>query len=544
MDNMATNTTKTTTAIALAAAVATGVYVGVDNATDGSITNSIGSTVTELFGGSESKQQEEFVDDVTAVTVTIPKVEIPTVTLPEDPSKKYRVSAVAVDVPGVSKIITLTETQLAELNLPQVAIVSTNGNYSVTLDNVIVVPSAGGEYKVVPATVATTAIVTADPSGNYQVETAGVKTTVIITPNPDGSYKVQIPENLAKTVTTETVEVATVGSYTDRIPKIQELTKLQQALLRDKRSLRYDKNIGIDSKTWPKWRAIYMNETVNNFALSPVPVTKGIRMISETFAPSNSEQWEVLNENLEFYSQNGYNAVLFCFDGTESVYDCVNTVEFIKSKDMKVYFSYSGPEILEWSIFQDPDKIYQIITAIAPKCQGMLVGWRRTALHLILQDKPFTNYLMMSARSANRNIEIIGEAYWGANAESHDKSVVAYNIPQNCSATMINGVGFSAVNIKGVLNNLFPETKGMNRIGVVIGSNPYHMTRNVSKYDKDGMLKVKRSIEERFMKYGCIGTITIHGDIGIITDPSNPKKRLNTDMMNRFRRGSITPTTK
>jgi hypothetical protein len=55
------------------------------------------------------------------------------------------------------------------------------------------------------------------------------------------------------------------------------------------------------------------------------------------------------------------------------------------------------------------------------------------------------------------------------------------------------------------------------------------------------MFKVKKNIEDRFIKNGCIGTITLHGDTGIIQNHSDKVNYLNTDMMNRFKRGSIVP---
>lgn len=518
---MATSSTitKTATAVALATAVGTGIYV-------------------------TTHREKEFVDDVKAVTVEIPQVNIPKVEIPKVNIPKVEIPT--VQIPQVKKIITLTDEQVSKLNLPKVASV-TVGSHSITIDNAIIIPTAGGsDCKVLPATVDTVAIVTATVNGDYQVKTENVNTTIIVVPRPDGTYKVEIPQVLKQTIgayNTQTIEVPNVKiekvqavtivlDYDKRIPEIMAIMKLQQQLFKDKRNLAYDTAFGIDSKTWPQWRKIYQEN--KPFTLQPVPLKSGIRMISEAHVPENTEEWTILNENLEFYQKQGYNSVLFCFNGTENSYDCNMVVDLIKSKDMNVYFAYSGPEDLRWSLFQNTEKIEDIMRTIAGKCDGVLIGWRRTALHLFIPDDQFVNFIMSTARKYNEKIAVIGEAYYGANAESNGKMAVAYNIPNNCSGVAVTGVGFSGVDLNGALNNLFTEAKNCPKLGVVIGSKPYFLTHNKTGRTFDENLKVKQSIEKRFVKNGCVGTITIHGDSSAIRQG---KTYITTDMLQKFKIG-------
>lgn len=51
----------------------------------------------------------------------------------------------------------------------------------------------------------------------------------------------------------------------------------------------------------------------------------------------------------------------------------------------------------------------------------------------------------------------------------------------------------------------------MPKIGIVLGDRPYYMKYNNLSYQDN--LKIKRFIENKFFKLGCIGTITITDDV-------------------------------
>ena len=108
---------------------------------------------------------------------------------------------------------------------------------------------------------------------------------------------------------------------------------------------------------------------------------------------------------------------------------------------------------------------------------------------------------------------VIGEAYLGQTAESNESErAVTYNIPENISAVLIFGIGYKGVAIERAIDLVFPQTKGLPRIGLAIGERPYFDSRNDTKKSMVENNKIKAKIESRFLRAGCIGTMTIRGD--------------------------------
>ena len=328
-----------------------------------------------------------------------------------------------------------------------------------------------------------------------EVQAVSATPRIVLLPTPQG-VKVVLPE---------------VSDPAERIPLVIELQRTLQTLFRDKRNLAYDRSIGIDSTAWKKWIEIYRKNEPYAIAYKPMPA--GLRIIAEVKCPQDSAQIETLDKNLEAYKAAGYNAVLLTFDLTEPLGKLLDVISFVKSKDMRVVFAYAGPERLEWSVFQDPDKIANYLSSIGAASDAFLIGWRRTSLHLLIPDPQWINFLVKNARKCNQDLPVIGEAYLGQTAESNESErAVTYNIPENISAVLIFGIGYKGVAIERAIDLVFPQTKGLPRIGLAIGERPYFDTRNDTKKSMAENNKIKAKIESRFLRAGCIGTMTIRGD--------------------------------
>ena len=328
-----------------------------------------------------------------------------------------------------------------------------------------------------------------------EVQAVSATPRIVLLPMPQG-VKVVLPE---------------VSDPAERIPLVIELQRTLQTLFRDKRNLAYDRSIGIDSTAWKKWIEIYRKNEPYAIAYQPMPA--GLRIIAEVKCPQDSAQIETLDKNLEAYKAAGYNAVLLTFDLTEPLSKLLDVISFVKSKDMRVVFAYAGPERLEWSVFQDPDKIADYLSSIGAASDAFLIGWRRTSLHLLIPDPQWINFLVKNARKCNQDLPVIGEAYLGQTAESNESErAVTYNIPENISAVLIFGIGYKGVAIERAIDLVFPQAKGLPRIGLAIGERPYFDTRNDTKKSMAENNKIKAKIESRFLRAGCIGTMTIRGD--------------------------------
>ena len=207
-----------------------------------------------------------------------------------------------------------------------------------------------------------------------EVQAVSATPRIVLLPTPQG-VKVVLPE---------------VSDPAERIPLVIELQRTLQTLFRDKRNLAYDRSIGIDSTAWKKWIEIYRKNEPYAIAYQPMPA--GLRIIAEVKCPQDSAQIETLDKNLEAYKAAGYNAVLLTFDLTEPLSKLLDVISFVKSKDMRVVFAYAGPERLEWSVFQDPDKIANYLSSIGAASDAFLIGWRRTSLHLLIPDPQWINF--------------------------------------------------------------------------------------------------------------------------------------------------------
>ena len=391
------------------------------------------------------------VDDVAAATVELPKVELPKVALPK--IELAKVSTPEIETPELIE---------SAVEVPDVL------TYGLPAAEV-----AGGEIRSVPA-------------APVSAKTASVPGAV---------------------VPAETVSVPLIASGAERIRQVQAMLR-EAGRIADRRNLRYDPDFGVDSEAWKKWLAIYRKD--EPYTLEPKVLPADLRIIAEAKCPADADQAVALGFNLDFYAEQGYNAVLLTFDTTEDIGRLLDTASMIRAHGLKIVCAYSGPEKLRWSVFRDPDLIEQYVSRVCAVSDAFLIGWRRTSCHLLTMDAPFRNHLLKAARKLNPEIAVIGEAFYGETASA--RRTVAYNVPANASAVLLFGIGYRGVAIEPAMDGVFDKVKNMPRIGLAIGEKPYYDTlHNTGKTFAEN-LKIKQRIEKRFRSGGCVGTLTIRGD--------------------------------
>lgn len=322
---------------------------------------------------------------------------------------------------------------------------------------------------------------------------------------------VDATESPPASVAPSSAETPGVASYTSRMPGLIALQKLQGKLFRDQRNLMYDPAVGIDSASWTKWIKIYQSAEYKNYSPEFVELAPGLRIIAEVKCPENTEQFQRMSENLEYYMSRGYNAVLVTFTTDEPLYRLADTIDYLKSLGLKIVIAYSGRENLHTSIFKDPDKLAEFLRELGAKADALLLGWGRTSLHLFLPDRSWTNFLIKNARSKNSRLGVVGMAYFGETAEK--QIGVTYDVPENCSAVLIVGLGFPGASTKTTLKKLFPEiVDHPHKIGLVVGERPYFDSLHDTGKTKKQNDQIKRRIELRIMQAGCGSTMTYSGD--------------------------------
>lgn len=302
-------------------------------------------------------------------------------------------------------------------------------------------------------------------------------------------------------------------NYDLELEKNAEKNRKIQAYFSDKRNVDNDYNI-FSNQYLNDWFKIYENYKNNKF--ETIPLKNSFRMISEVKLPRNKEQLNILNENLAYYKTRGYDSVLVTFDGNEDSQQLSYLVQYIKSKGFRVFFAYGGEESLNQSVFIDPQLLKNQLSALAKYSEGFLIAWRRTSVHLFKQDVQYMNYIIECVRNSNKNCLIFGEVYYGntANYPKENKYGFDNNLPECASAATICNFGTNQINAEAVVKYLIPKVLGKNisQIPIVVGQRAYYLTTNRNNLSQNENQKIKEKIEKRFIKAGCKGTITLHGD--------------------------------
>ena len=313
-------------------------------------------------------------------------------------------------------------------------------------------------------------------------------------------------------------EACSVNQVTDGIPRYAEQLNSQKLILIDQRSRNYDPELNkLDSATWEKWRKIYENPSINNYIAEFKPLSCGLKIMSEVRCPQNNEEMMTLSRRLEEYRVKGFNAVLVCFDTTENILQLTAAVDYIRAIGMHTIIAYvGGKESLHAPVFRDPDTIAEFIRKLSVRADAILLGHWRTSVHLFLPDKAYTNYIIKSAREANPDIAVIGQAYWGQTAatgteEKDFRTTIA--LPENASAVLIVGLGYPGVATAQNMKRLFAAVVDHpHKIGLVVGESPYFSSSRPTGRNHKFNELVKRQLERQLLKAGCQSTMTFSAD--------------------------------
>lgn len=324
-----------------------------------------------------------------------------------------------------------------------------------------------------------------------------------------GVIDVAVIDATALSILAAEIAVPTVKALDADIPAQQHLQRLLTETVKDQRMIQHDKSLTVYNEALAAWLEIYQQPLPP--PIEHIPLPRGIRMIAELRRADHAAA------NLAYYQQQGYNACLITIDGTESVSDVLQRISLVQAAGLAPWFAWAGPESLHWSIYQEPAKISRLLKAAAPFCQGYLVAWRRTSAHLVAQDAQYLEHLVAQVRSANPKIYVVGESYYGQTWENlphvNQKGWVARdNVPRNQSGIMIAGIATQNYAVEAMLRSTFARWVATPRLAMVLGERAYYASRNDTGRGFVANLRLKQQLERRFLRVGCVGTITIHGD--------------------------------
>jgi hypothetical protein len=300
-----------------------------------------------------------------------------------------------------------------------------------------------------------------------------------------------------------------------RIPAIQDFRRQCRAVFSDKRMVKHDRGLKFDNHAAQKWLDIYGRPLPPPIASIPMPT--GVRMIAELRLLEDGGIPTATEYNLGIYARLGYNACLITVYGHETPAKLLALAGLVRSAGMSPWFAWSGPESLSATIFHDPARLARLLSPLAQVSEGYLCAWRRTSAHLVEQDPQYLEHIVAIIRKANPAIPVIGESYYGqtwrnlphvnqAGWQARD------NVPRNPSGILIAGIATRGYNIDNMLATTFARWRHMPRLGLVLGERPYYAsTANTGRTWREN-LQIKIELERRWIRAGCQGTITIHGD--------------------------------
>ncbi len=441
---------------------------------------------------------EEVIDEsgvdipVSMPSVAIPTVQIPVVVIP------------VVVIPQVCLVTILTPAEMAtivdnpSITLDTVLIPNADSS-NITLDTVLI-PNAGNPVRAFRSS----PVVTKPMSKSDLI-------SKVILPSIQDAGK-GVAENLVKLNT----GIANEMTF--------QKTDHPKNFIGDKRTIQYLRDIGSGNLIWKAWKAVYAKDYPPMVHVRVPDVTQ-IKMICEMKATQTQAERDNLIKELTYFKSfpvvidgrtvyQSYNTVLAVWEG-EAPSTLLEQIALVKGMGYKVFFSYGTRERLEDKIFIDPEKYRYGLTLLASSCDGYLVGWRRTSLHLFKADNKFVDYSISCVRQGNTTIPVFGEIYRGyagnTNKDgSYNENEFCINVPANASGAFVVNFGFQGVRPDGVLK-LIRASTDVPLIALIVGERPYYMSRNDNKKSKAENRTIIDGIEKRFKKFD-FGTATLAGD--------------------------------
>jgi hypothetical protein len=273
-----------------------------------------------------------------------------------------------------------------------------------------------------------------------------------------------------------------------------------------------------NSAVWKAWKAVYAKD-YPRMKYVRVPDITQIKMIAEMQVAKTQSQRDNLFAELSYFKKLGYNAVLAVWEG-DKVSDFTEQITIVRGMGFKVFFTFGTKESLSTAIFIDPAAYSQGLATLAANCDGYLIGWRRTSLHLFNPDQKWIDFSVNCVRQGNPDIPVFGEVYRGFAGNnnpdgSYNENEFLVNIPTNASGAFVVNFGFQGVRPDGVLK-LVRAVSDVPLIALIVGERPYYMTRNGNKPGSNGKTKAQNReiitrIENRFHKFD-FGIATLAGD--------------------------------
>ena len=352
----------------------------------------------------------------------------------------------------------------------------------------LIIPSVAVTYRITPA----------DIMGLYDPADTDLATTTIATHG-----------NIALPNTDQTV--ASVAARMKQWERF--LADGPDRFIRDKRTLQYSTGVNPDNPVWAAWKQVYAQE-YPRIKHVPADNITDIKMLAEMRKAESSAAMDNLFAELTYFKGLGYNTILAVWEG-EDPFALLQQIVRAKALGYKVWFAYGRREKLQDDIFIAPDVLQRGLSLLASVCDGYVIGWRRTSIHLFNADDQYYAATIHWVRQGNPDIQIFGEAYYGYQGNnnpdgSYNETEFTVRVPENASGVVVINFGYRGIRPQGV-QKLVAQHANVPMVSLIVGERPYYLTRNLNNKTKEENRQIITSIEERFRRAG-FGTATLAGD--------------------------------
>lgn len=335
---------------------------------------------------------------------------------------------------------------------------------------------------------------------------------------------VAIPQAPAVSVETPAApppEVAIPAAVAVTVLPVDPRVAQWQALYRQLDAFGFDRltrkestaEVSIDNPDFARWLEVLAQYAALPEPSDPPPPLPAFRAVAEVHYPVDEA---IYRENLQFYRDNGYNAVLVAFgwDDAERIYDYI---QIARQYGFKIILAYSGPGERTRPVFRSPAWLAQRLAYYGRFADALVLHWRRSSLHLLTPPKGWTRFLADNARAMNPTLPVIGSVYYGETGDAYPGYEWSASVPADASGAIFQGGGTTTYPGEDALEQLRRFT-GKPAVAVVLGDRAYYLHQFFNDKTFQQNFNIKQQVLADYLDAGFAAVITRHGDNDDRTD--------------------------